>query len=122
MPRANDFTRGIRIAVRLRSTRGGVAYCEKCGLPTKDFRIDHRTAAGLNGSRKIENAWLLGKCCYAEKDAADNANVKRATRLEAAHLGVSDRPSRKIGGRGFDKQPRKSRCGPTSKTLPRRPL
>jgi hypothetical protein len=122
MPRSNDFTRGVRIAVRLRATKNGVVYCEGCGLPTKDFRVDHRIAAGLRGSRKIENAWLLGKCCYAEKDAEDNAVVKRMGRIEAEHLGVI-RKATTLRSRGFiPPAPKPSRCGPTSKTIPRRPF
>lgn len=122
LPRDNDFTKGVRIAVRLRATRDGVVYCEGCGLPTKDFRVDHRIAAGLRGSRKIENAWLLGKCCYAEKDADDNAVVKRMKRIEAAHLGVAVRATT-LRSRGFaPPAPKPSPGRPTSKTLPRRPF
>ena len=122
MTRYNDFPQGVRIAVVHRATRDGVPYCEQCGLPTKgDHRVDHRTAAGLNGSRKIENAWLLGKCCYAAKDAADNRIVKRAIKMEATHLGVRG-GGNSLKSRGFAAVIKKSRCGPTSKTLPRRPL
>ena len=122
MARANDFTRGVRIAVRVRATTRGVAYCEKCGLPTGgDHRVDHKIAAGLGGSSKIENAWLLCHVCYAEKDARDNAVVKRMIGIEANHLGVTSAPKgRALQGRGFEKREKPSRCGPTSKTVPRR--
>jgi hypothetical protein len=120
--RPNDFTRGVRIAVRIRATTNGVVYCEGCGSMVKDgdFRIDHRTAAGLRGSRKIENAWLLGKCCYEAKDATDNAVVKRCARIERVHLGLDESKS-SMRSRGFRPRPeRPSPCAPTSKTLPRR--
>jgi hypothetical protein len=125
MTRPNDFTMGVKIAARHRATKDGVLVCEGCGLPIKGkLRVDHIIAAGLRGARTLANAQVLGECCYAAKDVADSAIVKRAIKLEAAHLGVP-KPLRgnKLQGRGFPpRQPKPSPCRPTSKTLPRRPL
>jgi 5-methylcytosine-specific restriction endonuclease McrA len=126
MTRPNDFPRKVRIAAVKRATRDGLLYCEGCNLPIRggDFRVDHIIAAGLDGKATLENASVLCRYCYLPKDAADNAVVKRATKVEAAHLGVPDKPKgRKMQSRGFPPRPTKpSRCGPTSKTLPRKPL
>jgi len=105
-----NFPRSVRAAAIKRATRdNGQIYCERCGLPVKTLRVDHIIAAGYGGKATLENAQVLGPCCYVQKDAADNAGVKRAGKLEAAHLGAPDRdyrPTRKIEGRGFDKRPK----------------
>ena len=117
------FSNGVKIAAKARATRGGVLICEGCGEPAKlPVRIDHIRARGLLGSNKVENAQVLGKCCWVEKDAADNVVVKRAGRIEVRHQGIIDSPRSRIQSRGFTVVVKKSRCGPTSKTLPRRPL
>jgi 5-methylcytosine-specific restriction endonuclease McrA len=118
------FRRKVRIDAVKRATKGWLVYCEGCGDPTNnDHRVDHIVADGLGGPQTLENAQVLCKRCYLLKDAADNAHVKRATKIEAAHLGVPDRPQgRPLQSRGFTKVEKTSKCGPTSKTLPRRPL
>lgn len=117
------FSNGVKIAAKARATVKGVLHCEGCGNPTEPpIRIDHKIARGLRGSNLLENAQVLGKCCWVEKDATDNANVKRAARIEVRHQGIVASPRSRIQSRGFTVVVKKSRCGPTSKTLPRRPL
>lgn len=117
------FSKGVKIAAKARATRDGVLYCEGCGEPAREpVRIDHKIARGLRGSNNLENAQCLGKCCWVTKDATDSANVKRAGRIEVRHQGIIDSPRSRIQSRGFTVVVKKSRCGPTSKTLPRRPL
>lgn len=122
MTRPNEFSRGTKIAAKQRATVNGVIHCEGCGNPIKgSLRVDHIRAAGLYGSSLLSNAQVLGECCYAEKDAADNAVVKRCKRIEAATL--APMPEGKLRSRGFSPPPPKPSPGrPTSKTLPRRPL
>jgi len=120
------FTLGTRIAARKRATIKGVLTCEGCGEPilNGDSRVDHIIAKGLRGSRELSNAQVLGKCCYALKDATDNAVVKRCARIEKKHLGlVESKSESNLRSRGFAPRPeRPSPCAPTSKTLPRRML
>ena len=117
------FSKGVKIAAKARATINGVLTCEGCNQPVKEpVRIDHKIARGLRGSNDLENAQCLGKCCWVEKDATDNTNVKRAGRLEVRHQGIIDKPRSRLQSRGFTVVVKKSRCGPTSKTIPRRPL
>lgn len=122
MTRPNEFSKGVKIAARARATVKGVMYCEGCGkpIPAGEHRVDHKIAAGLRGSAKLENAQVLGKCCYALKDATDNAVVKRCARIEKRHLNLVKKATT-LRSRGFAIPPaRPSPCAPTSKTLPRR--
>jgi hypothetical protein len=117
------FSVGVKIAAKARATINGVLTCEGCGQPVREpIRIDHKIARGLRGANNLENAQVLGKCCWVEKDAADNMSVKRAGRIEVRHQGIVDRPKSRIQSRGFEVVVKKSRCGPTFKTIPRRPL
>ena len=124
MTRPNEFSKGVKIAAKNRATVKGVLTCEGCNKPIEGpCRVDHIIAAGLRGSSLVSNAQVLGKCCYAEKDAADNAVVKRCKRIEKRHYGgFAVKPyHRQIKSRGFSPPPEKeSPCAPTSKTLPRR--
>ena len=123
MVEIKGFSVGVKIAAKDRATRDGVLYCDGCGQPTQSpIRIDHKIARGLGGSNKLENAQCLGKCCWVEKDATDNMNVKRAGKIEVRHQGIVTAKRSSIQSRGFTVVIKKSRCGPTSKTVPRRPL
>ena len=61
---------------------------EGCGALAKKWQIDHIRADGLLGEPTIDNAQLLGECCYAPKNANDTETIARAKRREAKHLGV----------------------------------
>lgn len=118
--RSNDFKRSVKVAAIKRATRDGVLYCEGCGEPIHGpKRVDHKIAAGLNGPATLNNAQVLGRCCYAAKDRNDNRLVKRAIRLEAAHLGVKKRRWRPIPSRPFPKR-MKAKPPPSAKIIPRR--
>jgi hypothetical protein len=122
MTRPNDFPRAVKIAAIKRATdMNGEIHCDGCGLIIKRKRVDHIRAAGLNGAKTLENAQVLGPCCYTAKDIEDGIVVKRMGRIEAKHLGLRDPP--KMQSRGFAPRPPKpSPCAPTSKTLPRGPI
>ena len=106
-----EFPTSVKVAVVKRSTRDQVVYCEGCGLPTKDYRIDHMRADGLLGEPTLENAQLLGKCCYAAKDAADTTAIAKAKRREAAHYGIKPAGAFQIRSAGFRKFTRPPRAG-----------
>ena len=104
-----EFSTAVKVAVVKRATLNGLVYCDGCGLPTRDYRIDHKRADGLLGDPTLENAQLLGKCCYAAKDAADTTAIAKAKRREARTLGVKPpgaSKSRSAGFRKFAKPPR----------------
>ena len=104
MPR-REFPKAVKVAVIKRSTRGMVTYCEGCGALAKSWRIDHKRADGLLGEPTIENAWLLGPCCFVEKDAADTRAIARAKRIEARHIGAREAKGA-IKSRGFERRER----------------
>jgi hypothetical protein len=83
-----EFSRDIKVAVIKRATQNSVVYCEQCGALAKKWQIDHRRADGLLGEPTLENAQLLGTCCYEPKNAQDTRDIARAKRLEARHFGI----------------------------------
>lgn len=96
--RPNDFSRAVKVATIRRATKEGLTYCEGCGAPVMKWRIDHRRAAGLLGAPTLENAQLLGPCCYAAKDSRDTRMIALAKRQEAYALGLK-RPGKKLRAR-----------------------
>lgn len=83
-----EFPRSVKVAIIKRATRGGVTYCEGCGLPVKRWQIDHIIADAIGGQPAIENAQLLGKCCYGKKNPLDARLAAKTKRQEAKHLGA----------------------------------
>lgn len=104
MPR-KEFPRAVKVEVVKRATRNSVVYCECCGLPAKKWQIDHIVADAIGGQPVIDNAQLLGDCCYSVKNPQDTKRAAKAKRVEAYHTGVK-RPKGQIKSRGFDKKPR----------------
>ena len=105
-----EFPKAVKVAVIKRATSDGIipyVRCEGCGASVKKWRIDHIRADGLLGEPTLENAQLLGPCCYAEKDAADAKAIAKAKRREAVNLGVRKEPT--IKSRGFAKKPKRDR-------------
>ena len=100
MTKRREFPKSVKVAVIKRATRDGVTYCEGCGALAKRWQIDHIRPDGLLGDPTLENAQLLGECCYAPKNAADTTAIARAKRREAKHLGAK-RSSGQIPSRGF---------------------
>lgn len=106
-----EFTRAVKVEIVKRATREyppgtKQQWCEKCGqLCTGFFDIDHRDpdAMQIDKGRKLtaDDGWLLCSrrpdSCHAEKTAKDVADIARAKRLEASHLGVKKESSRPMG-------------------------
>lgn len=97
-----EFPTKVRVAVIKRATKDFVIYCEGCGCWTREFQIDHIVPAALGGPATLENAQLLGRCCYSVKNPSDTKKAAKTKRVEAKHLGA-DRPKQKIKSRGFMK-------------------
>lgn len=93
MSARREFPRAVKVAVIRRATKDGATFCEGCGALAKTWRIDHRRADGLLGEPTLENAQLLGPCCYVRKDADDTAQIALAKRREAYALGI-ERPGK----------------------------
>lgn len=109
-----EFPKSVKVASIKANTRDNVVYCEGCGLPTKRFHFDHRNPDGLTGQPTLENCQLLCEPCHAEKTKQDVADIAKAKRREAAHLGV--RPAPKLKGPGFHKvQPQRRASKPLAK-------
>ncbi len=114
MPR-REFPRTVKVAVVKRATRNSILYCEKCELPAKKWQIDHINPDGITGEPVITNAMLLCEPCHAEKTKHDVANIAKAKRREAAHLGV--RPAPKLKGPKFHRAaPQRTASRPLTRT------
>lgn len=87
-----EFPKAIKVASIKANTRDNVTYCEGCGLPAKRFHFDHKNPDGLTGQPTLENCQLLCEPCHAEKTKQDVANIAKAKRREASHLGVRSAP------------------------------
>jgi hypothetical protein len=100
-----EFSRAVKVAVVRRATKDGVTFCEGCGALAKKWQIDHIRADGLFGEPTLENARLLGFCCYGPKNAEDAGYIAEAKRREERDLGL--RPGkRKLWWRhGKDQKP-----------------
>lgn len=109
-----EFPKSVKVASIKANTRDNVTYCEECGLPTKRFHFDHKNPDGLTGQPTLENCQLLCEPCHAEKTKQDVANIARAKRREAKHLGV------KIKSHGFHRPPKQNRAStPLTKVIPK---
>jgi 5-methylcytosine-specific restriction endonuclease McrA len=113
-----EFPTKVRVVVIKRATKDCVVYCEGCGLPTRDFQIDHIIPAALGGAPILENAQLLGRCCYSVKNPDDTRKAAKAKRVEAKHLGAGQ-PKKKIKSRGFQQMLKHDQ---TPKREPKKPL
>jgi len=118
MSKRREFPKAVKISVIKRATRNGQTFCEQCGLPARKWQIDHCRPDGLLGEPTIENAQLLGECCYMPKNADDTSKIAKAKRREAAFLGVRKSPS--FQSRGF--APKTPRERTMTKVISRKPL
>lgn len=93
-----EFSNKVRgqIAHRAMNADGQIA-CEKCGLilGKKPYEIDHIIAEALviDKSKPLtaEDGQLLGYCCHRGEDgktSQDVADIARAKRREARHVGA----------------------------------
>jgi len=99
-----EFSKAVRVSVIKRATRDGHVFCEGCGAMAKRWQIDHIRPDGLLGEPRLENAQLLGACCYGPKNATDTADIAQAKRREAAHLGAKT-PSGAFGRKKKEPKP-----------------
>ena len=101
-----EFGREIRKTVIKRASRttpDGLTniYCEACGALAKRFQIDHIIADAHGGDPTLENAQLLGPCCFEPKNVKDTKIAAKIKRQEAWHIGASVPTARKLQGPGF---------------------
>lgn len=95
-----NFSKAVIVA-RFKHCNGA---CERCGVILKPggYHCDHDNPDGLTGEPTFENARILCKPCHAEKTKIDVADIAKAKRREAKHIGAV-RPKGKIAQRGFEK-------------------
>jgi len=122
-----EFPKPVYAQIVLRATNElGQIVCEGCGLVLgkKTYHVDHTIADGLflDKKRKLttKDGKLLGEeCCHKPKTKIDVANIARAKRREAKHLGIT-KPAGKIHSAPFPKADKPKREGKTA--LPFKPL
>lgn len=90
-----EFTKSVKVEIIRRATPNGTLmppWCEKCDVMAHKFEIDHRDpdAMQTDKSRRLTAAdgWLLCIPCHAEKTVKDVADIAKAKRREANHLGA----------------------------------
>ena len=83
-----EFPKSVKVASIKANTRDSVVYCEGCGLPARRFHFDHRNPDGLTGQPTLDNCQLLCEPCHSDKTKQDVADIAKAKRREAKHLGV----------------------------------
>ncbi len=97
MARRREFTKAVKLEIIKRTMdpdHGGPGYakCEKCRAPVVKFAIDHidPDAMQTDKSKPLTAAegQLLCLPCHDEKTKADVADIAKAKRVEAAHLGA----------------------------------
>jgi 5-methylcytosine-specific restriction protein A len=91
-----EFSKAVRLAAWDRA--GG--RCEGCTrkLFVGDIHYDHRNPDGLTGQPTAANCQVLCRSCHAVKTKADVANIARAKRRQAVHVGAKQRSSRPLDG------------------------
>jgi hypothetical protein len=104
MSNRREFTKAVKVEIIKRAIPQGTRappWCEKCDAMAYRFEIDHRDpdAMQIDKSKPLTAAegWLLCIPCHSEKTAKDVADIAKAKRREASHLGAKR-----------DKQPIKS--------------
>ena len=97
-----EFPRSVKVAaVKRARNEHGELICEGCGCLIKGgIQIDHRIADAHGGEPVLENAQVLGACCYMPKNTKDTIIAAKLKRIEAVHLGAV-KPEGKIQSRGF---------------------
>lgn len=115
-----EFPRAVRVSVVKRATLSGVVYCEKCGLPAKKWQVDHVIADAHGGDPVLENAQLLGECCYSIKNPQDTKIAAKIKRQQAAALRIKTSPAATIKSAPFPTTEkaaaRRERAATTDKT------
>ena len=112
------------------SNERGIIFCEGCGLNItgKAVEFDHTIPEAMvidkTKALTIEDGKALGRdCCHRApggKTAQDLADIAKAKRREAGHLGIKHRPSR-LQSAGFTRpEPQRSATRKVEKIVPRR--
>jgi len=90
-----EFTQKVKVEIIKRCSWGIRKinpHCEQCNQIAHKFEIDHRDpdAMQIDKSRKLtaEDGWLLCIPCHNAKTKTDVANIAKAKRVEAKHLGA----------------------------------
>lgn len=104
-----EFTTAVKVEARRRATRNSVLYCDKCGLPCRKHQVDHVIADAIGGRATLENAQVLCKFCYGDKNRVDTKVAAKTKRQEARHLGVKPPGAFEIQSAGFRKFERPER-------------
>jgi hypothetical protein len=91
-----EFSKKVRLAAW--DHAGG--RCEVCTrkLFVGDIFYDHIDPDGLTGAPVAANCQVLCRTCHAVKTRVDVANIARAKRREAAHLGIRSTAKRPLPG------------------------
>jgi 5-methylcytosine-specific restriction enzyme A len=114
-----EFKRSVKVEAVKRTTRNGVTYCEGCGLPARRWHYDHIIPDGLGGKPTVENCKLLCLPCHATKTAQDVADIAKAKRREAAHIGIRKEPTLN-GAKFMPAPPQRKASRPLAKQSPPR--
>lgn len=104
MAARREFSKKVRLEIVRRAMDSqGRLRCEGCGLVLsgKRFEIDHTIAEALiidkSAPLTADDGQLLGvACCHRggqNKTATDVANIARAKRRAAKHVGIKKRPA-----------------------------
>jgi len=72
------------------------------------WHCDHHNPDGLTGEPTLENARCLCLECHAIKTRIDVANIARAKRIEAKHIGV-EMPKAKIASKPKQDKPKRDK-------------
>lgn len=125
-----EFSRAQKAQMLKRaSDEKGNIFCEGCGLNItgKAVEFDHTIPEAMVIDKTkpltIEEGKALGRdCCHRApggKTAQDLADIAKAKRREANHLGI--RPPSRLKGAAFPKAPAQRRASsPLTKTMPAR--
>lgn len=87
---------------RLRIFEAGKGVCILCGLKIDGVReawtVEHKIALGLGGEDTDENCGPAHERCRRTKDKQDVADISRAKRRKARHLGIKKPSGRPLMG------------------------
>lgn len=108
-----NFTKATQVA-RFKLC-GGLCECildagSRCNavlIPGR-WHCDHHNPDGLTGEPTLENARCLCLECHAIKTKVDVANIAKAKRVEAKHIGV-EMPKAKIAAPAKPEKPPRDR-------------
>ena len=115
MSNRREFTKAVKVEIIKRARVNAVIRCEKCAVDVRgSWHIDHidPDAMQIDKSEPLtaEEGQLLCLPCHDEKTRKDVADIAKAKRREAAHLGAR-RPRQPMKGGGTLKGPSRKHEG-----------